>query len=399
MNPQLALLQPYPFERLRQLFAGITPGPAKPPISLSIGEPRHPTPQFIRDALAAASGGLANYPTTAGAPALREAVAGWLTRRHGLAALDPATQVLPVLGSREALFAFAQTIIDPSRVGATVVVPNPFYQIYEGATLLAGATPHCVSSLAANDFAPPWPDISSAVWGRTQLVYVCSPDNPTGRVMTQDEWQVLFDLSDRHGFVIASDECYSEIYCDEAKPPLGALGAAAALGRHGFPRLAVFGSLSKRSNCPGLRSGYVAGDAALLKAFLLYRTYHGSAMSPAVAAASIAAWTDETHVVANRALYARKYTALAPQVDAVLAAPLPDAAFYLWARVGGDDADFARRLYADEAVSVLPGSYLGRTVGGVNPGAGYVRIALVAEFDECAEAVARLVRFAGRESG
>ena len=226
-----------------------------------------------------------------------------------------------MLGSREALFAFAQTVVDASRVGATVIVPNPFYQIYEGATLLAGATPHYVNSLAANGFAPQWRDVGDAVWARTQLVYVCSPDNPTGRVATHDEWRTLFELSDRHGFVIASDECYSEIYCDEAHPPLGALAAAAALGRDGFPRLVVFGSLSKRSNCPGLRSGYVAGDAALIKAFLLYRTYHGSAMSPAVAAASIAAWNDEAHVRANRALYAQKFAALAPRVDAVLTAP------------------------------------------------------------------------------
>jgi N-succinyldiaminopimelate aminotransferase len=394
LNPQLALLQPYPFERLRQLFAGVPPTVTMSPISLSIGEPKHPTPQFIRDALAGGSGGLSNYPTTVGAAALREAIAAWLSRRHHLPALDPMSQVLPVLGSREALFAFAQTVVDASRVGATVIVPNPFYQIYEGAALLAGAAPYYVNSVAANGFAPQWGDVGDAVWARTQLVYVCSPDNPTGRVATHDEWQTLFELSDRHGFVIASDECYSEIYCEEAHPPLGALASAAALGRDGFPRLVVFGSLSKRSNCPGLRSGYVAGDAALIKAFLLYRTYHGSAMSPAVAAASIAAWNDEAHVRANRVLYAQKFAALAPRVDAVLTAPAPEAAFYLWANVGGDDADFARRLYADQAVSVLPGSYLGRTVGGVNPGAGYIRIALVAEFGECAEGIDRLVRFA-----
>jgi N-succinyldiaminopimelate aminotransferase len=344
--------------------------------------------------LAAGSGGLANYPITAGPPALREAVAAWLKGRHRLVALDPVSQVLPVLGSREALFAFAQTIVDPSRVGATVVVPNPFYQIYEGAALLAGATPHYVNSVAANGFAPQWDEVPDSVWARTQLLYLCSPDNPTGRVMTQDAWRTLFALSDRHGFIIASDECYSEIYCDEARPPLGGLAAAAAMGREGYPRLVVFGSLSKRSNCPGLRSGYVAGDAALVKAFLLYRTYHGSAMSPAVVAASLAAWSDEAHVRANRALYAKKFESLAPRVEAVLATQSPDAAFYLWAKVGGDDADFARRLYADQAVTVLPGSYLGRTVAGVNPGAGYIRIALVAEFDECAEAIDRLVRFA-----
>jgi N-succinyldiaminopimelate aminotransferase len=391
-------LQPYPFERLRALFGSVAPHPRKPPISLSIGEPRHPTPQLLLDALAAGAKGLANYPTTAGTPALREAIAGWLERRHGLTRLDPATQVLPVLGSREALFSFAQAIIDSSRAGATVVVPNPFYQIYEGAALLAGATPHYVNTLVKDDFAPRWSNVPDAVWARTQLLYVCSPGNPTGRVMRQDEWRYLFELADRHDFVIAADECYSEVFFDEAAPPLGALAAARALGRDGYPRLISFGSLSKRSNAPGLRSGYVAGDAALVKAFLLYRTYHGSAMSSAVAAASIAAWNDEKHVRANRALYAEKFSRLAPVVSAILPAHMPDASFYLWARVKGDDAEFARRLYAEEAVSVLPGSYIARESGGLNPGRGYVRIALVAAFDECAEAVERLVGFARRSS-
>ena len=376
----------------------MVPNPQKPPISLSIGEPRHPTPRLLLDALAAGAKGLANYPTTAGAPALREAIAEWLKQRHGLISLDPATQVLPVLGSREALFSFAQAVTDSSRAGATVVVPNPFYQIYEGAALLAGATPYYVNSLVAGDFAPRWADVPDAVWARTQLLYVCSPDNPTGRVMRQDEWRYLFELADRHDFVIAADECYSEVYFDEAAPPLGALAAAHAFGRNGYPRLVSFGSLSKRSNAPGLRSGYIAGDAALVKAFLLYRTYHGSAMSPAVAAASIAAWNDEEHVRANRALYAEKFAKLAPAVCAILPARAPDAAFYLWARVPDDDAEFARRLYAEEAVSVLPGSYIGREIGDRNPGQGYVRIALVAAFDECAEAVERLVSFARRAS-
>ncbi len=396
MNPQLALLQPYPFERLRAFFSGVAPNPHRTPISLSLGEPKHPTPQFIRDALCAGTAGLANYPTTAGTPALRDAITAWLIRRHGLTALDAATQVLPVLGSREALFAFAQTVIDASRGGATVIVPNPFYQIYEGAALLAGATPYCVNSLAAHGYAPQWDQVPEAVWARTQLLFVCSPDNPTGRVMTIDDWRRLFALSDRHGFVIAADECYSEVYFDEATPPLGSLGAAIALGRTTYPRLISFGSLSKRSNVPGLRSGYVAGDAALVKAFLLYRTYHGSAMSPAVAAASVVAWNDEEHVRANRMLYAQKFDRLQPEVNAVLPTVRPDAAFYLWAKVPGDDAEFARRLYAEEAVTVLPGSYLGRTADGVNPGAGYVRIALVAEFDECAEGIARLVSFTQR---
>lgn len=393
MNPQLALLQPYPFERLRTLLSGVVPNPQLAPISLSIGEPKHATPAVVLDALAGAKG-LANYPTTAGAPALREAIAAWLIRRHALSALDASTQVLPVLGSREALFSFAQTIIDASRVGATVVMPNPFYQIYEGAALLAGATPYYVNSLAENRYAPRWESVPDEVWARTQLLYVCSPDNPTGRVMSQDEWRALFALSDRHGFVIASDECYSEIYFDEGNPPIGALGAAQALGRRGYPGLLCFGSLSKRSNAPGLRSGYVAGDATLIRAFLLYRTYHGSAMSPAVAAVSIAAWNDEEHVRANRSLYARKFSALAPRVGAVLATQQPDAAFYLWARVPGDDAAFAQRLYEQQAVSVLPGSFISREALGLNPGRGYIRIALVAEFDECAEAVDRLVRFA-----
>jgi N-succinyldiaminopimelate aminotransferase len=394
LNPQLARLQPYPFEQLRALFAGVTPDAARRPINLSIGEPKHATPQLILDALAAGAKGLANYPTTAGTLELREAIAAWLVRRHALGSLDPVTQVLPVLGSREALFSFAQSLIDRSRIGATVVMPNPFYQIYEGAALLAGATPYYVNSLAANGYAPRWQEVPDEVWRRTQLIYVCSPDNPTGRVMRLADWQLLFELSDRHDFVVAADECYSEVYFDETNPPLGSLAAAQALGRSGYPRLVSFGSLSKRSNAPGLRSGYVAGDAALIKAFLLYRTYHGSAMSPAVAAASVAAWRDEAHVRANRAKYAQKFTQLAPRVHAAYAAPVPDAAFYLWARVGGDEVALARDLYAEEAVAVLPGRYLAREADGVNPGSGYVRIALVAELDECAEAVDRLVRFA-----
>ena len=396
LNPQLSLLQPYPFERLRQLFDGVAPPSGLRPINLSLGEPKHPTPQLVLDALAAGSKGLANYPTTAGAPALREAIAEWLRRRHRLTSIDAATQVLPVLGSREALFAFAQTVIDRTRDGATVIVPNPFYQIYEGAALLAGARPHCVNSVEDNRFAPRWSEVPEAVWARTQLLYICSPDNPTGRVVAEDEWRLLFELSDRYGFVIAADECYSEVYFDEARPPLGSLAAAHALGREGYPRLLSFGSLSKRSNAPGLRSGYVAGDAALVRAFLLYRTYHGSAMSPAVAAASIAAWNDETHVRANRDLYREKFARLTPLVAESLPTRHPDAAFYLWARTPDDDEQFARRLYVEEAVAVLPGSYLGREADGMNPGKGYVRIALVAQLEECAEAVDRLVRFAHR---
>jgi N-succinyldiaminopimelate aminotransferase len=396
MNPRLDLLQPYPFEKLRALFAGVTPDPAKRAISLSLGEPRHPTPRLILDALVASASAFANYPTTIGVPALREAIAGWLVRRHGLASLDPATQVLPVLGSREALFAFGQTVLDGSKPGATVVVPNPFYQIYEGAALLAGARIHCVNADPARGFAHDFAGVPADVWARTQLLYVCSPDNPTGRVLDQAAWRELFALSDRYGFVIASDECYSEIYFDEARPPLGALAAAQAEGRDGYPRLVVFGSLSKRSNAPGLRSGYVAGDAASLKAFLLYRTYHGSAMSGAVAGASIAAWNDEAHVRANRAEYAAKFARLQPEVSSVLPCAMPEAAFYLWAQTPIDDAEFARRLLEEENVAVLPGSFVARDAGGTNPGRRRVRLALVATQDECAEAVGRLVAFTRR---
>lgn len=397
MNPLLQRLQPYPFERLRALHAGLVPSTTKAPINLSIGEPRHPTPVLIIEAMTrGAATGLANYPMTRGAPRLREAIAAWLRRRHHLTRIDAETEVLPALGSREALFAFAQVVSDASRPGAVAVVPNPFYQIYEGAALLAGIETHCVNADAQAAFRPSWHAVPDEVWARTQLLYVCSPDNPTGNVLGLDQWRTLFELSDRHGFVIASDECYSEIYFDEALPPLGALGAAAALGRDGYPRLMVFGSLSKRSNAPGLRSGFVAGDARLIDAFHCYRTYHGSAMSAVVAEASIAAWGDEAHVVANRMLYAAKFARLAPRLATALPCVTPEAGFYLWAATPGDDAEFARRLYAEENVLVLPGSYLGRTADGVNPGAGRIRIALVASLADCTEAVERIVACAAR---
>ena len=396
MNPLLSRLQPYPFERLRQLFEGVTPNPAFRPISLGIGEPKHPTPDFIKQALNAAlydpKSDLTAYPPTAGTPGLRSAFTGWLDRRYRLA-LDPASQVLPVNGSREALFAFAQTVIDPSREGAIVVCPNPFYQIYEGAALLAGAQPYYAPSDPARNFAVDWDSVPADVWARTQLLFVCSPGNPTGAVMPLAEWEKLFALSDRHGFVIASDECYSEIYFRD-EPPLGGLEAAARLGRKDLRNLVSFTSLSKRSNVPGLRSGFVAGDAALLKAFLLYRTYHGSAMSPAVQAASIAAWGDEAHVVENRAMYRAKFAEVTPILAQVLEVQLPDAGFYLWAGIpGGDDAQFARDLLAQYNVTVLPGSYLARQAAGSNPGAGRIRMALVAETAECAQAAQRIVQF------
>jgi N-succinyldiaminopimelate aminotransferase len=396
MNPLLSRLQPYPFERLRQLFAGVAPNPALRPISLGIGEPRHATPDFIKQALTAAlDTGLAGYPATGGEPALRQACAAWLQRRYGLA-LDPATQVLPVLGSREALFAFTQTVIDPTRPGATVVCPNPFYQIYEGAALLAGATPYYAPSDPSRNFAVDWDSVPEAVWARTQLLFVCSPGNPTGAVMPLAEWEKLFALSDRHGFVIASDECYSEIWFRD-EPPLGGLEAAQRLGRGDFRNLVMFTSLSKRSNVPGMRSGFVAGDASLIKPFLLYRTYHGSAMSPVVQAASAAAWGDEAHVVDNRRQYREKFAQVTPLLGEVLDVALPDASFYLWAGVPpawqGNDEAFARDLLAQYNVTVLPGSYLAREAQGSNPGRGRIRMALVAETAECLEAAHRIRQF------
>ena len=374
MNPDLGRLQPYPFERLRKLFAGITPPAHLTPINLSIGEPKHPTPPFILTAYAEGLEAVASYPLTIGLPQLREAIATWAIKRYRLDALDPATQVLPVNGSREALFAFAQTVIDRSRP-ARVITPNPFYQIYEGAALLAGGQPTYLSTVVANNFRMPFDEITPAQWREVQLAYVCSPGNPTGHVMTLDEWKQLFELSDRYQFVIASDECYSEIYFEEGKPPLGGLQAASQLGRDGYPRLVAFGSLSKRSSVPGMRSGFVAGDAELLKQFLLYRTYHGSAMSAAVQHASVAAWNDEDHVIDNRRLYAQKFVQATPVIATRLACRMPDAAFYLWARTPLADTEYAQRLYAQKNVTVLPGSYLSRDVAGENPGENHVRIA------------------------
>jgi N-succinyldiaminopimelate aminotransferase len=395
MNPLLSRLQPYPFERLRQLHADVTPNPAYKPISLGIGEPRHATPQLIKDALIGNLAGLASYPGTQGEPRLRQSMSDWLARRYDLE-VDPATQILPVNGSREALFALAQTVIDPSQPGATVVCPNPFYQIYEGAALLAGAQPWFAPSVPARNFGIDWAGVPAAVWEKTQLLFVCTPGNPTGAVMGLDEWELLFRLSDQYGFVIASDECYSEIYFRD-EPPLGGLQAAAQLGRHDFKNLISLTSLSKRSNVPGLRSGFVAGDAAIIKSFLLYRTYHGSAMSPVVQAASIAAWDDEQHVVNNRALYREKFAQVTPLLADVMDVALPDAGFYLWAAIPdvfkGSDTAFSRELLGFYNVVVLPGSYLARDAQGFNPGAGRIRMALVAETAECVEAAQRIVQF------
>ena len=396
MNPLLAQLQPYPFERLRALFANVVPSPAHSAISLGIGEPKHATPELVKEAMRQNLSGLAGYPATAGEPALREACSAWLKRRYNVT-VDAKTQLLPVNGSREGLFSLTQSVINPTRPGATVISPNPFYQIYEGAALLAGAQLHYAPSDPARNFAIDWDSVPASVWEKTQLVFACSPGNPTGAVMDLAEWKKLFALSDRYGFVIASDECYSEIYFRD-EPPLGGLEAAVQLGRSDFKNLLALTSLSKRSNVPGMRSGFVAGDAALMKAFLLYRTYHGSAMSHTVQAASAAAWNDEAHVVENRAIYREKFAAVTPLLAKVLEVKLPDAAFYLWAKIpaqvcGGRDTAFAAELPAQYNVTVLPGSYLAREVDGNNPGLGYIRMALVAPTAECLLAAERIVDF------
>jgi len=392
MNPYLQKLQPYPFQKLARLFGEVGSNPAFEPISLHIGEPKHATPAFIREALIAGLDGLAHYPTTIGSDALRGAIAGWLARRYGIPAPDAKTQVLPVNGSREALFAFAQAVIDCSRGDPVVVCPNPFYQIYEGAALLAGATPHFLNTLAQDGFALNFAQLPEAIWQRAQLVYVCSPGNPNGRVMPLAEWQALFEMSDRYGFVIAADECYSEIYFGEDKP-LGALQAAQQLGRDDYRNLVVFSSLSKRSNVPGMRSGFVAGDAGVLEKFALYRTYHGCAMNPAIQAATIAAWNDEVHVAENRRLYAQKFKQVIALLAPVLPVAKPDAGFYLWVRTPIADSAFAQQLYRDYNVSVLPGSFLAREARGANPGANFIRLALVATLEESLEAARRIAEF------
>ena len=397
MNPDLRKLQTYPFEKLRQLMAGATPNPEFKPIRLYIGEPQHATPVFIKEALIAGLGGLASYPSTLGERALRQAIADWMQRRYALDGIDPDTEVLPVNGSREALFSFIQAVVDRHRGSVPLVVsPNPFYQIYEGGAYLAGADVRFLNSVRQNDFAFDYADLTDEEWRRVQLLIVCSPANPTGKVLDLDDWKQLFELSDRYGFIITSDECYSEIYFDESQPPIGGLQAAKRLGRS-FERLIMLSSLSKRSNVPGMRSGFVAGDPAILKDYLLYRTYHGSAMSPAIQAASIAAWNDEAHVIDNRAQYRAKFAAVTPLLENVLDTSMPDASFYLWAGVNKNssisDTEFSRRLVIEYNVHVLPGSFLARKAHGINPGDGQVRIALVAPFADCLEAAERIQRF------
>ena len=389
MNPNLSLLQPYPFQRLRDLFKNVTPNPAYSAINLSIGEPKHATPQLIKDALVNNLSGLATYPTTLGSLALREAISAWLSRRYGIAALNPERAILPVNGSREALFAFAQVVIDSSKSNPVVISPNPFYQIYEGAAFLAGATPYFLNTTPENGHAMDFASVPAEVLNRTQLAYVCSPGNPSGKVMSLEQWKTLFELSDKYGFVIAADECYSEIYFDENNPPLSALQAAYLLGRS-HANLVVFASLSKRSNVPGMRSGFVAGDSKIIEKFTLYCTYHGCAMSPVVQAASIAAWNDEAHVIENRRLYAEKFNTMTPMLKNVFEVEMPDAAFYLWAKSKMSDTELAVKLYRDFNLTTLPGSYLAREAHGTNPGEGFIRLALVASLDECVEAAKRI---------
>ncbi|MFM2397417.1 MAG: hypothetical protein RLZZ144_667 [Pseudomonadota bacterium] len=392
MNPDLQKLQPYPFQKLAALFREVTPNPALRPISLSIGEPKHATPEFIKQALIDGLNGLASYPTTIGSEALRVAISDWLQRRYNIPALSAKTQILPVNGSREALFSFAQSVIDRSKVNPVVVSPNPFYQIYEGAAFLAGATPYFLNTLPEDNFALNFSQLAEDVWQRTQLIYVCSPGNPNGHVMPLTEWQTLFEMSDRYGFVIAADECYSEIYFNDNKP-LSALQAAQQLGRSDYKNLLIFSSLSKRSNVPGMRSGFVAGDAKLIEKFALYRTYHGSAMNPVIQTASIAAWQDEAHVAENRRLYAEKFAQVVAILQTVLPVSLPDASFYLWLCTPIDDTLFTQQLYRDYNVTVLPGSYLAREAQGVNPGKNFVRLALVADVAETIEAAHRIAEF------
>lgn len=389
MNPDLQRLHPYPFEKLSQLFHGL-PAATLAPIALSIGEPQHAAPACVRDALVAALDGLSRYPTTAGMPALNAAIRAWLERRFKLPPLS-AGQVLPVNGTREALFAFTQVVVDRTQPGARVLMPNPFYQIYEGATLLAGATPTYLPCLPEHGLQPDFDAVPESVWRECQLLFLCSPGNPTGAVLDLATLQRLIALADQHDFIIASDECYSEIY--DHTPPIGLLEACAALGRHDYRRCVVFHSLSKRSNLPGLRSGFVAGDAQVLNAFLRYRTYHGCSMSPYHQLASIAAWQDEAHVEHNRARYREKFTAVLSILEEVLPVSAPQAGFYLWPQVPGSDEDFARALKQRQNVTVLPGRYLSRPVDGLDPGAGHVRMALVATLDECVEGAERIRRF------
>jgi len=394
MNPDLDLLQPYPFEKLNSLKNGIIPPNELQHIALSVGEPKHPAPKFVLDALVKSLATLEQYPATKGIPELRMAIADWATERFNLRAgtLDPEDHILPVNGTREALFAFAQAIVDRSKA-PLVISPNPFYQIYEGATYLAGAEPYFTPCTTENGFIPDYDSIPADIWQRCQLLFICSPGNPTGAVMDVATLQKLIRLADQYDFVIAADECYSEIYFDNDQPPAGLLQACAAMGRDDFKRCMVFHSLSKRSNLPSLRSGFVAGDAEILQKFLLYRTYHGCAMPLPTQYASVTAWRDEEHVKLNRQVYSQKFSAVLKILDGVLDIEKPAASFYLWPKTPIAETEFTQRLFGDKNVTVLPGSYLSREVNGVNPGANRVRMALVAPLDQCIEAAKRIKAF------
>ena len=394
MNPNLQKLQPYPFEKLARLKQGLQAPSDKPHIALSIGEPQHPTPHFISEALIAHLHGLTNYPATRGIPKLRQTIAQWLSNRFRLpiSTVDPERHILPVAGTREALFSFAQCMVD-SAEKPLVLMPNPFYQIYEGAALLAGAEPHFLNATRETGYLPDFDAVPDSIWARCKLLYICSPGNPSGAVINAATQEKLVRLAERFGFVIASDECYCELYADEAQAPPGLLQTAHAMGNPDFKNCVVFHSLSKRSNAPGLRSGFVAGDAEILGKYLLYRTYHGCAMSLPVQHASIAAWRDEAHVKENRAIYRKKFAAVYEILSEVLDVAMPPAGFYLWPRTPIAGETFARDLFADQNVTVLPGSYLSRESGGVDPGRDHVRLALVAPLEECVEAALRIKEF------
>jgi N-succinyldiaminopimelate aminotransferase len=395
MTPYLKYLHPYPFEKLAQLKRGIVPPNDKEHIALSIGEPAHATPHLIQETLLTHLHGLSKYPTTKGIPELRMAIANWLSRRFNVPSelIDPETQVLPVNGTREALFSFAQCVIDATSPAPVVIMPNPFYQIYEGAALLAGAEPYYLNTLEDSGYLPDFDAVPDEIWQRCQLIYVCSPGNPTGSVMERAGYEKLLRLAEKYDFVIASDECYSELYDDENNPPPGLLETAYAMGNTAFKRCVVFHSLSKRSNAPGLRSGFVAGDADILQQYFQYRTYHGSAMSLPTQHASIEAWQDETHVIENRQLYREKFTAVIDILADVCPISKPPAGFYIWLKVPIADTEFTQRLFAQENVTVLPGSFLSREFDGINPGQNHVRIALVAPLDECLDAARRIKSF------
>lgn len=394
MNPNLAKLHPYPFNKITKLYAGVTPAKISM-VSLAIGEPKHKTPEIILDAIRDNLAGFSNYPTTTGNIEFRTSIANWLNRRFNLAdgVLKPETNVLPVNGTREALFAFAQAVVDNNKPNAKVMMPNPFYQIYEGAALLAGAEPVFLACTEDNNFIPDFDQVSAEAWNDCQLLYICSPGNPAGAVINEAQITQLIALAEKHDFIIASDECYSEIYFDEANPPVGLLEIASKIGNTEFKRCVVFHSLSKRSNAPGLRSGFVAGDADIIKQFLQYRTYHGCAMPDAMQFASIAAWEDEHHVIENRQLYRQKFDAVLNILKPIMDVKKPEAGFYLWPNIATDDEVFTRDLYAQYSLKVVPGSYLARTAKGENPGAQRIRMALVASVEECIEASNRLAAF------